>query len=80
MDKKHAVDMSPEAIDQRLRDVGQLYRLWLSFQDIRILGRAEDSKARRELQGQPESDFEQTTAAFSKVRKRYRETLKKLPE
>ena len=79
MDRKHAVDMSPQAIDQRLRDVGQLYQLWLSFQDIRILGRAEDFRPRREP-GQAESDFEQTAAAFSNVRKRYRETLKKLAE
>ena len=46
MNRKRGVDMSPEAIDQRLRDVGQLYKLWLSFRDIRILGRAEDLKAR----------------------------------
>lgn len=41
------VDMSPEAIDQRLRDLGQLYKLGLSFRDVRYIGRSEDLKAQR---------------------------------
>jgi hypothetical protein len=35
------VDMSSEAIDQRLRDVGQLYRLGMSLKDVTILGDVE---------------------------------------
>ena len=41
------VDMSPEAIDQRLREISQLRRLGLSFRDLRDLGRAEDLKEGR---------------------------------
>jgi hypothetical protein len=32
------VDMSPEAIDQRLRELGQLYELGKTFRDVRFLG------------------------------------------
>jgi hypothetical protein len=39
--------MSPEAIDQRLRDVSQLYKLWMSLREARDLGRAEDFGAGR---------------------------------
>ena len=41
------VDMSPEAIDRRLRESSQLRRLGLSFRDVRDLGRAEDLKEAR---------------------------------
>ena len=33
------VDMSPEAIAARLRDLGQLYRLAMSLQQVEFLGR-----------------------------------------
>ena len=42
------VDMSPEAIDQRLRDLGQLYKLGMSLRDSKPLGRAVDLKPRAE--------------------------------
>ena len=32
------IDMSPEAIDQRLRDVAQIYKLGMSLRDTRWLG------------------------------------------
>ncbi|HNG92265.1 MAG TPA: hypothetical protein PKZ53_04585 [Acidobacteriota bacterium] len=34
--------MSSEAIDQRLRDVAQLFRLGMTIQNIRVLGNAEE--------------------------------------
>ena len=37
-----AVDMSPEAIDQRLRDVSQLRKLGLLIQEARPLGKWSD--------------------------------------
>jgi hypothetical protein len=36
------VDMSEEAFDRRLRDVGQLYKLWLVLREARDIGRRED--------------------------------------
>lgn len=36
------IDMSSEAIDQRLRDVAQLFRLGMTIQNIRVLGNAEE--------------------------------------
>ncbi|HYU31249.1 MAG TPA: hypothetical protein VEW48_03740 [Thermoanaerobaculia bacterium] len=33
------VDMSPEAIDRRLRELGQLYRLGMSLQKARRIGK-----------------------------------------
>ncbi len=47
-DPKHP-DMSPEAIDQRLRDVGQLYRLGMSLRDAKWLGPVSE----RALRGEP---------------------------
>ncbi len=32
------VDMSPEGIDARLKDLGQLYALAMSLQHVRFLG------------------------------------------
>ena len=34
---RRRVDMSPEAIDRRLRDVGQLYRLGMALREARPL-------------------------------------------
>jgi len=34
--------MSPEAVDQRLRDLAQLYKLGMSICDAKILGTVED--------------------------------------
>ena len=36
-DPKHP-DMSPEAIDQRLRDLAQIYKLGMSLRDAKWLG------------------------------------------
>ena len=36
-DPKHP-DMSPEAIDQRLRDLSQIYKLGMSLRDAKWLG------------------------------------------
>ena len=36
------VDMSAEAIDQRLRDVAQLHRLGMSLRDVKLVGKARD--------------------------------------
>lgn len=33
------VDMSAEAIDQRLRDLAQLYRLGMSLRDVKLVGK-----------------------------------------
>ncbi len=40
------VDMSAEAIDRRLRDLAQLYKLGMSLRDVTLVGKATD--ARRE--------------------------------
>ncbi|GEM_PF-1569257 len=34
------VDMSAEAIDQRLRDLAQLYKLGMSLRDVTLVGKA----------------------------------------
>lgn len=36
------VDMSPEAIDRRLRDLGQLYRVGRELANARYLGKVSD--------------------------------------
>ncbi|HPM79447.1 MAG TPA: hypothetical protein PLF81_02045 [Candidatus Anammoximicrobium sp.] len=38
------VDMSPEAVDQRLRDVAQLYRLGVALRDAELLGLVEETR------------------------------------
>ena len=43
------VDMSAEAIDQRLRDLAQLYKLGMSLRDVKLVGKAAD--VRREAGG-----------------------------
>jgi hypothetical protein len=37
-------DMSPEAIDQRIREVAQLYELGISIQSAKKLGKVKDYK------------------------------------
>ena len=49
------VDMSPEAIDRRLRIMGGLYRFARSLKKARILGPAEPA-ANTELPPQPPPD------------------------
>jgi hypothetical protein len=41
------VDMSPEAIDQRLRELGQLYRLGMSLRKARLLGPLQEVQQRQ---------------------------------
>lgn len=36
------LDMSPQAIDRRMRELAQLYRLGLEIRSARLLGRIED--------------------------------------
>jgi len=43
------VDMSAEAIDRRLRDLAQLYKLGMSLRDVTLVGKAAD--VRREAGG-----------------------------
>ena len=44
------VDMSPAAVDQRLRDLGQLYRLGMSLRGIKPLSKSTDLKKREDEQ------------------------------
>lgn len=42
-DKKLSkLDMSPEAIDRRLRELGQLYKLGMAIQKAKYAGKARD--------------------------------------
>ena len=41
-------DVSPEAVDQRLRELAQLYRLGMALQDAQLLGSAEEVRCRTE--------------------------------
>lgn len=38
MTKLRSVDMSPAAVNARIEDLRQLYRLMLSLRDVKILG------------------------------------------
>jgi hypothetical protein len=40
--KRANPDMSPEALDRRLRDVGQLYKLGIALREARPLGKVEE--------------------------------------
>lgn len=40
--KPDPIDMSPDAIARRLETVRQLYRLWLSLADVRLIGPVEE--------------------------------------
>ena len=42
------VDMSPEAIDRRLRELAGLYRIGMSLQGARRLGKLRDLEPRKE--------------------------------
>jgi hypothetical protein len=39
--KNRFIDMSPEALDQRLRDLAQLYKLGMALKDARRIGKVE---------------------------------------
>jgi hypothetical protein len=41
------VDMSPQAIDRRLRELGQLYKLGMSLQKARRIGKVGEAEAPR---------------------------------
>ena len=40
--ERQVVDMSPEAIDRRLRTMGDLYKLGMSLRSVRWLGKVND--------------------------------------
>jgi hypothetical protein len=42
-------DMSPEAVDLRLRELAQLYRLGMALQEAELLGSAEEVRGRNDL-------------------------------
>jgi hypothetical protein len=42
--ERREVDMSPEAIDRRLRELAQLYRLGVEIRDARRIGKVEDPR------------------------------------
>jgi hypothetical protein len=48
--KNRFIDMSPEALDQRLRDLAQLYKLGMALKDARRIGKVEQLR-----QAEPES-------------------------
>jgi hypothetical protein len=41
-DQPSRVDMSPEGIDRRLRELGQLYKLGMSLQKAKKIGKVAD--------------------------------------
>lgn len=47
MRRTKTVDMSPDAVDQRLRDLTQLYKLGISVRDAKYLGTVEELKCER---------------------------------
>ena len=42
------IDMSPEAVDLRLQELAQLYRLGMALQEAQLLGSAEEVRCRDE--------------------------------
>jgi hypothetical protein len=44
--------MSPEAIDSRLRDLAQLYKLGIAIQDARRLGKVNEIRSLESLENQ----------------------------
>ena len=40
--KAYKFDMSPEAIDRRLRELGQLYKLGMAIQQAQYIGKVKD--------------------------------------
>ena len=49
------VDMSPEAIEQRLRDVSDLYQLCLSLQSAKRIGTVAEVRERERLEAEAAS-------------------------
>jgi ribosomal protein L13E len=47
--------MSPEAINQRLRDLAQLYKLGMSLRDVKRIGKAADIRREAHQDG-PRAD------------------------
>jgi hypothetical protein len=54
MKRTETPDMSPAAIDQRLRDVSQLFKLGMSIQSARKLGKAHSSTPKWKSQVNPD--------------------------
>jgi len=40
--KKYKFDMSPEAIDRRLRELGELYKLGIAIREAKHIGKVKD--------------------------------------
>jgi len=40
--RDYKFDMSPEAIDRRLRDLGQLYKLGMAIREAKHIGKVKD--------------------------------------
>lgn len=53
-----AVDMSPEAIDRRLRELGQLYELGMEIRSARWLGTLKELEQRAARSGSPPTSRE----------------------
>ena len=47
-DRHPKVDMSPEAIDRRLRELGQLYELGMSLQKARRIGKVGEAPPKKQ--------------------------------
>ena len=48
--RKIQADMSPEAIDRRLLDLAQLYKLGISIKDARRLGKVKEIRSLENLE------------------------------
>ena len=55
------VDMSPAAIEQRLRDVSDLFQLCLSLQSAKRLGTVAEVRERERLAAEAVNDEQSTT-------------------
>jgi hypothetical protein len=47
------VEMSPEAIDRRLLDLAQLYKLGMAIQNARRLGKVNEIRSLESLENEP---------------------------
>lgn len=66
-EEKQGADMSPEAVWQRLREVGQLYRLGLVLMRGRLVERVKEVQAREEREERGERGERGETIAKGEV-------------
>jgi hypothetical protein len=57
---RRSCDMSPEAIDRRLREVGQLYRLGMSIRTARRVGTVREQSLQATVRTDGPGDTTQT--------------------